>query len=325
MTQLQRQPGSMPLDYAGPDPLVSRKTPRQGHVGRSLLKLHTGLVFFYLYAPIAILVALSFNKDKWTIRWEGFTLAWYKMLWHDQQVRDATLNSLIVAVAATAIATLIGTFAGIALGRYRFRGKTATQGLLYLPLIIPEIVLGVALATFFGVARLEFEPQTVTNINDWLSAHALGWIGFSGEIGLELGLITVIIAHVVFSVSYVTIIVRARMAGLDRSLLEAASDLGAGPIGVFFRVLLPMLLPGIVAAALLVFTISLDDYLITSFVAGVGSTTLPLKIYSMVKVPVTAEVNAISTMLLIFTVVLILIAQLLLREPSSSSKKGRNP
>jgi spermidine/putrescine transport system permease protein len=167
-----------------------------------LLKLHAGLVFLFLYAPIVILVIFSFDQDKRAIVWQGFTVDWYVKLWHNDQIRDAIVNSLIVSGATTAIATIIGTLAGMALGRYRFRGKTATQGLLYLPIIIPEIVVGVALVTFFGVT------------------------------GFELGLWTVIIAHVVFSVSYVAIVVRARMAGMDRSLLEAAADLGPGRRGV---------------------------------------------------------------------------------------------
>jgi spermidine/putrescine transport system permease protein len=180
---------------------------------------------------------------------------------------------------------VFGTLVALALGRYEFRGRGFTRNLLYLPIIIPEIVIGAALVTFFGV------------------------------VGLRLSLVTVIIAHVVFSVSYVAIVVRARLSGFDRSLEEAALDLGARPLQTFWRVTLPLILPGIVSGALLVFTVSIDDYVITSFVAGVGATTLPLQIYSMLKVGVTPEVNAVSTLLLLLTVALIVIAQRLQQPP----------
>ena len=172
----------------------------------------------------------------------------------------------------------------VARARAGFRGKRTTQTLLYLPVIIPEVVLGAALVTFFGA------------------------------VNLQLSILTVVIAHVVFSVSYVALVVRARLAGLDPALAEAARDLGAGSFETFRRVTLPLALPGIVASALLVFTLSIDDYVITSFVAGVGATTLPLHIYSMLKVGVTPEVNAVSTLLLAVTIVLVAAAHRLLQE-----------
>jgi spermidine/putrescine transport system permease protein len=251
----------------------------------ALLRLHTSLVFLFLYAPIAILVLFSFNETSQTAVWRGFTLEWYRKLLGNDVILATVRNSLVVGAAATAIATVLGTLAALALGRYRFRGEGFTRNLLYLPIVIPEIVIGAALVTFFGVA------------------------------GLRLSLVTVVIAHVVFSISYVAIVVRARLSGFDRSLEEAALDLGARPVQTFFRVTLPLILPGVVAGALLVFTISIDDYVITSFVAGVGSTTLPLQIYSMLKVGVTPEVNAVSSLLLGATVVLILFAQRLQQPP----------
>jgi spermidine/putrescine transport system permease protein len=249
--------------------------------GRRLLAAHTALVYLFLYAPIAILVAFSFNASRQTASWSGFTLDWYRQLLGDPSLFRAVRTSLTVASAATAAAVLLGTPAALALARHDFRGRRATQALLYLPVIIPEVVLGAALVTFFGA------------------------------VGLRLSIATVVIAHVVFSVSYVAIVVRARLAGLDPALEEAARDLGAGPFETFRRVTLPLALPGILAAALLVFTLSIDDYVITSFVAGVGATTLPLHIYSMLKVGVTPEVNAVSTLLLAGTVALIVIAQYL--------------
>ncbi|HSK75807.1 MAG TPA: ABC transporter permease [Thermoanaerobaculia bacterium] len=257
--------------------------------GRRLLAAHTALVYLFLYVPIAVLVVFSFNAARQTAMWDGFTLAWYEKLLGNDVLLRSVRNSLLVAGITTAVATVLGTLAALALGRYDFRGKRGTRALLYLPVIIPEVVLGAALLTFFGVV----------------------------EMRLSLG--PVVIAHVVFSVSYVAIVVRARLSGLDPSLEEAARDLGAGPFETFRRVTLPLILPGIVASALLVFTLSIDDYVVTSFVAGVGSTTLPLHIYSMLKVGVTPEVNAVSTLLLAVTVVLIVLAHRLLR---SSSEEG---
>lgn len=254
---------------------------------RRLLAAHAALVYLFLYAPIAILVVFSFNASRQTAFWTGFTLDWYRRLLDNAPLFGAVRNSLAVAGAATALAVLLGTPAALALARYPFRGRQATQALLYLPVIIPEVVLGAALVTFFGA------------------------------IELRLSLWTVVIAHVVFSVSYVAIVVRARLAGLDPALEEAARDLGAGPFETFRRVTLPLAAPGILASALLVFTLSIDDYVITSFVAGVGATTLPLHIYSMLKVGVTPEVNAVSTLLLAGTIVLIVLAHRLLGKGQS--------
>ena len=250
-----------------------------------LLRLHAWLVYAFLYAPIAVLVLFSFNQTSQTAVWQGFTLEWYRLLMRDEVILASVRNSLVAGLTTTVVATIVGTLAALALGRSEFRGKGLTRNLLYLPIIVPEIVIGAALVTFFGAARL------------------------------RLSMLTVVIAHVVFSVSYVTIVVRARLSGVDRSLEEAAQDLGARPLSTFFRVTLPLILPGVAAGALLVFTVSVDDYVITSFVAGVGSTTLPLQIYSMLKVGVTPEVNAVSTLLLAVTIVLILAAQRLQQPP----------
>jgi len=264
--------------------------------GGRLLAAHAWAVYLFLYAPIAILIVFSFNNEKQTAVWKGFTTQWYSALLDDRFIRTPVANSLIVAGASTAVATIVGTLAALGLARYKLiprpLGQGATRGLLMLPLVIPEIVVGAALLTFFGVI-------------DW-----------------ELSLWTVIIAHVGFSTSYVAVVVGARLAGFDRTLEEAAADLGAGPLATFVRVKLPLILPGIVAGALLAFTVSIDDYVITSFVAGTGATTLPLYIYSKLKTGVTPEVNAVSTALLLFTVVLILIAQWLLRPRSGATPGG---
>ena len=257
---------------------------------RVLLATHAWLVYLFLYFPIVILVVFSFNQAKQTAVWEGFTFDWYVKLAENQMIVKSVRNSLFVATITTLISTLLGTLAALAMGRHQFRGKGMTQAALYLPIIIPEIVIGAALVTFFGTMHF------------------------------RLSIWTVVIAHVAFSISYVAIVVRARLAGFDRALEEAAMDLGAGPIETFFRVTLPLIMPGIVAGALLVFTISIDDYVVTSFVAGVGATTLPLQIYSMVKVGVTPQVNAVSTLLLLATVIMIVVAQRLQQAPTGAAK-----
>jgi len=256
---------------------------------RRLLAAHTVLVYLFLWLPIAVLALFSFNAGRQTAIWQGLTLDWYRRLLANDALLAAVRNSLVAAALTTVIATVIGTLAALGLRRIAAgpaRGGGATLALLFLPMVMPEVVLGAALLTFFGA------------------------------IGLRLSLATVVIAHVVFSVSYVTLVVRARLAGLDPALEEAARDLGAGPVETFRRVTLPLILPGIAASALLVFTLSIDDYVVTSFVAGVGATTLPLHVYSMLRVGVTPEVNAVSTLLLAGTIGLIVAAQWLLRGSS---------
>ncbi|HYL99518.1 MAG TPA: extracellular solute-binding protein [Blastocatellia bacterium] len=245
----------------------------------SLLALTATAVYAFLYAPILILVALSFNSSRFSTIWQGFTLKWYALAFRDSELIGSLRVSLVVALSAAAVATAIGTAAALALGRNRFRMKRAAETLVFMPVIIPEIIVGFATAAFFGFA------------------------------GVALGVSTVIATHVAFSISYVVFVVRARVAGLDPSMEEAAMDLGATPWQTFSKITFPMILPGVISAALLVFTISLDDYLITSFVAGPGATTLPLKIYSMVKTGVTPEINAISGVLLAVTLVLVIVSE----------------
>lgn len=253
---------------------------------KRLLAAHTLFVYLFLYLPIAVLVVFSFNAARQTAIWEGFTFDWYRRLADDERLLRSVRNSLVVGGITTVISTLLGTLAALALAR-SFRGRRSTEVVLFLPVILPEVVLGAALLTFFGAVEM------------------------------RLSLWTVVVAHVVFCVSYVAIVVRARLAGLDPALEEAARDLGAGPFETFRRVTLPLILPGVIASALLVFTLSIDDYVVTSFVAGVGATTLPLHIYSMLKLGVTPEVNAVSTLLLAVTMVLIVAAHRLLRREDS--------
>jgi len=243
-----------------------------------LLGIWALLVYAFLYAPLGVLAVFSFNRERLTASWRGFTLEWYARLLANTQVLSALRNSLLVAVAATIIATVIATAAALAFHRHRFRRQGLLDALITIPIVIPEIVMASSLLMLFAAA------------------------------GLRLGLLSVVMAHVGFSVSYAVIVVRSRLAGFDRSLEEAAMDLGAGPWRTFLKVTLPGIAPGVLAAALLVFALSIDDYVITSFVAGVGSTTLPLQIYSMVRSGISPEINAVSTLLLVATALLLFAA-----------------
>ncbi len=243
------------------------------------LSLVTAFVYLFLYAPIVALVLLSFNNSRFSAVWQGFSLRWYALALKDAELIQSLRTSLIVAFLTAAIATTLGTAVALALARYRIRIRSALEVLVFLPVIIPEIIIGFATAGFFGLA---------------------GW---------AFGVKTIVAAHVAFSMSYVIFIVRARVAGLDPSYEEAAMDLGATPRQTFFKVTLPMIMPGVMSAALLVFTLSLDDYVITSFVAGPGATTLPLRIYSMVKTGVTPEINAISSVLLLATILMVFLSE----------------
>lgn len=249
-----------------------------------LLQAEALFIYLFLWIPIVVLVAFSFNSSRQVVVWEHASLHWYEVLAKDAVLLGALERSLWVAFLTTVLAILIGTPAALALARREFRGKGAMSRLVDLPLVIPEIVMASSMVICFGL------------------------------VGIRLSMTTVVIAHVAFSVSYLIITVRARLAGFDRSLEEAAMDLGANELTTFFRVTLPLILPGIISGALLVFTLSLDDYVITSFVAGVGSTTLPLQIYAMVKQGISPEINAVSTVLLALTITLVAISHLLQRR-----------
>ena len=233
-------------------------------VTRTALAL--GLAF--LYAPILVLVAYSFNGSNLVTVWGGFSTRWYGALLSDAPVIAAAWVSLRVAVASSLIATILGTLAAVALERHGgFRGRGLFTGLVYGPMVMPEVMVGLSLLlTFIGV-------------------------------GLERGLLTIVIAHATFCTGFVAVVVAARLRGLDRSLEEAAADLGAGPLRVLATITLPLLAPAILAGALLAFTLSLDDLVIASFVSGPGSTTLPMRLYSQVRLGVNPEINAASTLL----------------------------
>ncbi|MDE0313794.1 MAG: ABC transporter permease [Candidatus Poribacteria bacterium] len=244
---------------------------------KRLLEINICLVFLFLYIPILVVVMFSFNSGDQIAVWEGFSLNWYAELFKNRDVWHACKNSLIIAGVATFISTIIGTAAALAIEKYRFRIRTALTRVLYLPLIIPDIVLAIALLTFYV------------------------------QVKFPRGLTSVILAHVVFNIAYVTIVVRARLEGYDDTIEEAALDLGANRWQTFWRITFPLIAPGIIGGALLAFTLSIDDFVITFFTAGVGSTTLSVYIYSSLKFGITPELNAISTMLLVNSIVFILL------------------
>lgn len=237
-------------------------------------------VYAFLYLPLLIVVVYSFNDSRLNAEWVGFTLRWYAELFSDTDMLLAARNSLLIALVASLAATLLGTMAGLAIHRYRLR---ILPILTLTPVAMPEILLGVSLLLFFN---LVFRP--------WL--------------GLELGLWSVIVAHITFCIGFVAIVVRVSLIGLDSSIFEAARDLGASPWQTFRLVTLPLILPAVMAGALMSFALSLDDFVITFFTAGVGVSTLPLQIYSMIKIAVTPEVNAVSTLMMAFTLSLIVLA-----------------
>jgi spermidine/putrescine transport system permease protein len=242
-------------------------------------------VYAFLYIPLAIVVIFSFNDSRLNAEWVGFTLDWYRRLAANASMVEAARNSLVIALVASGIATVLGTMAGLAMHRFRPR---LLPFLVFTPVAMPEILLGVSLLIFF--------------LNSAKPLLALVGIEF------DLGLATVVLAHITFSIGFVAIIVRARLAGMDDSIFEAARDLGATPWQTFRLVTFPLIVPGIVAGALMAFTLSIDDFVITFFTAGVGTKTLPLEIYTMIKVAVTPEVNAVSTLLMVLTLALIVIA-----------------
>ena len=245
-------------------------------LSEKLLKFHSILVYCFLYAPILVLVIFSFNTARRNAVLTGFTLEWYYKLFQNTDLLRALENSLKVGFIATLFSTLIGSLAALALVRYNFKGKSIFDGAIFVPLVIPEIVMGVALLTCF--------------------------VGMK----IRLSLLTVIMAHIAFCSSYVAVTVRARLHGFNRTLEEAAMDLGADEWTTFRKITFPLIFPGILAGAMLAFTLSFDDFVITFFNAGVGSTTLPLKIYSMLKFGVTPEINAISTLILVVTFILVI-------------------
>jgi spermidine/putrescine transport system permease protein len=240
------------------------------------LSLFAAAIYVFIYAPIAVVIVFSFNAARFGTSWTGFTTKWYGALLQNSAALAATKNTLIVAGCSTAIATLLGTMLGFGLTRFPFPGRKVFDRVLYVPVFIPDIVLAVSLLLFYSLLRTVLPA-------------------------LELGLTTMILAHVTFQISFVAIVVRARLAGLDPALEEAARDLGASEWQTFFNVTLPLMLPGVLAGAMLAFTLSLDDFVVSFFTSGPGSTTLPILIYSSVKRGLTPDINALSTIIIVLS------------------------
>ena len=270
-------------------------------IGRVGLAFNPIFSYFFLWSPILLLVVFSFNDSRGVSVWRGFTLRWYQNIFNNVVGNDASFStnfmmdafrvSLAVSITATIVSTIIGTMAALALSRTQFPGKRFLGGVLYLPVVIPEITQGISLLVFFNSIFQFLERMS--------------------GIGLQRGFMVVIIAHVAFNISYVTFVVQARLANMNPRLEEAARDLGANEWQTFWRVTFPLLAPGIMAGALLAFTLSLDDYVVTFFVSSGSVSTLTVFVYGLLKTTVTPEINAISTIMLILSTVLIGISLLI--------------
>jgi putrescine transport system permease protein len=241
--------------------------------------------FAFLYLPIVLLVVYSFNASKLVTVWGGFSTKWYGSLLENQGLMDAAWVTIRVALISATIATILGTLAALALTRYTtFRGRTLFSGMIYAPLVMPDVITGLSLLLFFVA------------------------------VNLDRGIVTVIIAHITFSMCYVAIVVQSRLLSFDRSIEEAAMDLGATPVATFLQVTLPVISPAVASGWMLAFTLSLDDLVISSFASGPGATTLPMKIYSQVRLGVTPEINAICTILITFVTIGVIAASVITKR-----------
>lgn len=260
----------------GMAPPPERRLPLGSRLSRLALPAYTALAVLYLFLPIVFMIAFSFNdpRGRQNITWQGFTVENYLSVWGRPDITGPMLNSLIVAILATVVATILGTLIGLALTRYQFTGRGPLNLLIYIPMATPEIILGASLLAM------------------WVS------------LGVQRDMTTIVIAHVMFNISFVVVTVRARIAGFDRSLEEAAMDLFADEWTTFRKVTLPLIFPGILAAALLSFALSIDDYVITSFVAG-QTTTFPLWVYGASRFGVPPEVNVLGTLMFVVAFVVI--------------------
>ena len=260
---------------------VATEKPRDNaHFGRILWlrNLYIWLVMIFLFLPIGILVLFSFNNSELNVVWQGFTTEWYGKLLDNGDLLEAFRNTLLIAVLSTSISTILGTISAVGMKKYNFPSEKIVSKLIYIPIVIPEIVLGISLLSVFTLA------------------------------GVELGFWSVLLAHITFSVPFVITSVRSTLYSLPKNVEEAAEDLGAGKWKTFWYVTLPLIKPGIVSGAILAFTLSLDDVVISYFTAGPGTNTLPLYIYSIIKTGVTPDVNALTSLMLIFTIIALIIS-----------------
>lgn len=253
-----------------------------------LLAAESWIVYAFFYAPILLLIFLSFNANDNVNIWTEPSLRWYREMFSNSAVMDALKTSLVVALISTAVSTVLGTMTALALERFRFRGQRVYDGLVYLPIIIPDVTMAVMMLLFFAQA---FQLMGST-------------LGFEPGFGIT----TITLSHIAFNISFVAVVVRARLGQLDSSLEEAAADLYAGRWQTFRHVTLPLIRPGVLGGALLALTLSLDDVVVTSFVAGPGATTLPVYVFGLVRRGVTPLINAVSTVMLLASIVLVLLS-----------------
>ena len=242
-------------------------------MNKKLLTTYTIIAFIFLYLPITVLIVFSFNKDKISSSWSGFTLDWYYKLFQNTDLLNSLQTSIFIAIFSSLISVVLGTFTSYALYKFDFKGKVAFQSLLQYPIITPDIVIGIGLLIFFVL------------------------------INFTLGFFSVLIAHISFTMAYTTLIISTRFNGIDKNIEDAAIDLGATPFKAFRFAVIPSIMPGIIAAFLISFIISWDDFIVSFFTSGVGTTTLPVKVYSMIKMGVNPQINAISTLLLITSLI----------------------
>ena len=270
-----------------------------------LLTLFTFMVYVFLYAPIVVLIIFAFNSSRQNVVFEGVVnrgpcgpFYWFCQLANNQDAIEAAGNTLEIAITSTILSTIIGTMAALALQRYRFRLKFLSEVSLYIPIVIPEIVMGISLLVLFNAV--------FTGLN--------GALGLTGDGRLGLGVGTVIVSHIAFSVPFVVLTVRARLHSFDKAVEEAAMDLGANEWVTFWRVTLPLIMPGVISGAMLAFTLSLDDFIITFFTNGPGSTTLPIYVYGLLRRTITPEVNALSTVWIVVVLTAVLLSRRLQRR-----------
>ena len=263
------------------------------------LTAHASLVYLFFYAPIAVLVAYSFNDARIIGGWDGFTFRWYEDFADDQRVLDALAVSFKVALISTVISVVLGTLSALSIERFRWRGRRAFDAVLYLPIIIPDVTMAVMLLVFFSEA-----------------ADLLNALPF---IDLSSGLETLVLSHVAFNISFVSVVVRARLANLDPTIEEAAADLYASRWQTFRRITLPQIMPGLIGGALLAVTLSLDDVVVSSFVQAVGSTPLPVYVFGLVRRGVTPLINATSVVMLTASISFVLLSLVIQRVKSSNT------
>jgi spermidine/putrescine transport system permease protein len=268
---------------------------------RWLLRSNSALVIAFLYAPIILLAVYSFSGSRIPGEWGGFTTEWYARLFDDSRIQKTIGVSVRVALVSTAIATVLGTMSALALERFKFRGRRVFDALLYLPIIIPDVTMAVMMLMFF--------------------TQAFDLVDLLFGLGLSKGFATIVVSHVAFNIAFVSVVVRARIAGMDATLEQAAADLYANRWQAFRYVTLPLIAPGVLGGALLAITLSLDDVVVTQFVAGPGSTTLPVYVFSLIRKGVTPTINAVSVIMLLASLTLVAGSVALQR---ANAVRGRN-